>query len=122
MQLLTLPSSPVVIPRCSFPYSVVFFFFYDTSTTDIYTLSLHDALPIYADTYLPYHFNPRPDAAKFEPGSPSLLGVSALGAAIDVLLEVGPEHVERRLLELTDRLAAGLRKRGARIVSPWGAG
>ena len=27
---------------------VVFFFFNDTATTEIYTLSLHDALPIYA--------------------------------------------------------------------------
>ena len=27
-------------------YSVVFFFFNDTATTEIYTLSLHDALPI----------------------------------------------------------------------------
>ncbi len=72
-----------------------------------------------ADTYLPYHFNPRPDAAKFEPGSPPQLGTHALGAAIDLLLEVGPEHIERRLLEITNRLAAGLRACGAEIVSPW---
>ena len=26
---------------------VIFFFFNDTATTEIYTLSLHDALPIY---------------------------------------------------------------------------
>src|SRR5947209_9013845 len=30
---------------CSYPFS--FFFFSDPSTTEIYTLSLHDALPIY---------------------------------------------------------------------------
>src|ERR1035437_11061623 len=29
--------------------SFVFFFFNDTATTEIYTLSLHDALPIYKD-------------------------------------------------------------------------
>src|SRR2546430_16307677 len=29
------------------PSSVLFFFFNDTATTEIYTLSLHDALPIY---------------------------------------------------------------------------
>src|SRR2546421_8878661 len=30
-----------------FPYSILFFFFFnDTATTEIYTLSLHDALPI----------------------------------------------------------------------------
>src|SRR2546430_4896124 len=28
------------------------FFFNDTATTEIYTLSLHDALPIYLDAYL----------------------------------------------------------------------
>src|SRR2546427_13264001 len=32
---------------CSFTCSF-FFFFNDTATTEIYTLSLHDALPIYA--------------------------------------------------------------------------
>src|SRR5438094_10672467 len=29
---------------------LIFFFFHDTATTEIYTLSLHDALPIYAGT------------------------------------------------------------------------
>src|SRR2546426_7063102 len=35
------------------PFSVflLFFFFNDTATTEIYTLSLHDALPIYQLTY-----------------------------------------------------------------------
>src|SRR5260370_42493678 len=32
-----------IMPR---PYSCFFFFFNDTATTEIYTLSLHDALPI----------------------------------------------------------------------------
>src|SRR2546430_3342952 len=30
------------------PHLFLFFFFNDTATTEIYTLSLHDALPIYA--------------------------------------------------------------------------
>src|SRR2546429_7565223 len=38
-------------PRCQF----LFFFFNDTATTEIYTLSLHDALPIYA------HARPEPE-------------------------------------------------------------
>src|SRR6266567_9520221 len=34
-----------------FSYSVFFFFFFnDTATTEIYTLSLHDALPIWCTT------------------------------------------------------------------------
>src|SRR3712207_8628789 len=34
-------------------YSLLFFFFNDTATTEIYTLSLHDALPIFASIGLP---------------------------------------------------------------------
>src|SRR3712207_7345331 len=30
------------------PITIFFFFFNDTATTEIYTLSLHDALPIYS--------------------------------------------------------------------------
>src|ERR1035438_4932268 len=41
-------SRAVVSPRCPpFRLQHVFFFFNDTATTEIYTLSLHDALPIY---------------------------------------------------------------------------
>src|SRR5438445_12934286 len=36
----------IILPLCSF----FFFFFNDTSTTDLYTLSLHDALPIFPPT------------------------------------------------------------------------
>jgi cysteine desulfurase/selenocysteine lyase len=75
-----------------------------------------------AETYLPYHFEPRPDAAKFEPGSPPVLGIVALGAAIDLILEIGPARIEQRLAELTDHLASELRARDLRIVSPWSPG
>src|SRR5438445_13153052 len=43
---------PRILPRCSsvlrvqFCVCSFFFFFNDTATTEIYTLSLHDALPI----------------------------------------------------------------------------
>src|SRR4029077_21297507 len=40
----------VHVPRL---YSVSFFFFNDTATTEIYTLSLHDALPIYRRSLFP---------------------------------------------------------------------
>ena len=32
-------------------FVVLFFFFNDTATTEIYTLSLHDALPIFKDAF-----------------------------------------------------------------------
>src|SRR5256885_816830 len=37
-----------VTPSSTDPFSIFFFFFNDTATTEIYTLSLHDALPICA--------------------------------------------------------------------------
>src|SRR2546422_8007678 len=48
-----------------YPSLSLFFFFNDTATTEIYTLSLHDALPIYG---------PEPDlpgAAQLRPGRPA---------------------------------------------------
>src|SRR5437870_9110512 len=38
--------------RCLLHFSVFFFFFFnDTAPTEIYTLSLHDALPIYGTSW-----------------------------------------------------------------------
>src|SRR5205085_11945014 len=45
-------SSPSVSPH-SLPTSSLFFFFNDPPTTEIYTLSLHDALPIASTGLLP---------------------------------------------------------------------
>src|SRR2546422_9755467 len=45
-------SLAVAIYRCYLDDRIFFFFFNDTATTEIYTLSLHDALPI-SRTYSP---------------------------------------------------------------------
>src|SRR3712207_8418660 len=44
----------------------LFFFFNDTATTEIYTLSLHDALPIWPGPLLARH--PLPEPVRAEPG------------------------------------------------------
>src|SRR5256885_15170829 len=54
------------------PLSPVFFFFNDTATTEIYTLSLHDALPI--------SLSPRPDW-QFDGGLGERKLLELLGAA-----------------------------------------
>src|SRR2546430_13508838 len=46
-----------------------FFFFNDTATTEIYTLSLHDALPIWLGGPDPTAFDPRSTAAAGRSGS-----------------------------------------------------
>src|SRR2546429_9424129 len=40
-------------PRLTYLVKFVFFFFNDTATTEIYTLSLHDALPIFRPQFEP---------------------------------------------------------------------
>ncbi|MBI3768978.1 MAG: aminotransferase class V-fold PLP-dependent enzyme [Deltaproteobacteria bacterium] len=68
--------------------------------------------------YLPYHFELKSEATKFECGSFNFLGISALGAAIDLVLEVGPLAMERRVLAVTEMLRAALRDTGHGILSP----
>src|SRR2546422_9700576 len=41
-----IPDLPLTLRYSVFLYRLFFFFFNDTATTEIYTLSLHDALPI----------------------------------------------------------------------------
>src|SRR5438270_9659461 len=43
--------SSVLLMSCGAIAHSTFFFFNDTTTTEIYTLSLHDALPIYTPGY-----------------------------------------------------------------------
>ena len=71
-----------------------------------------------AAAYLPYHFELRSDAARLEPGSAPHLGILAFGAAVDLLLEVGPAAIERRVIAITDQLIEGLERLGASILSP----
>jgi cysteine desulfurase / selenocysteine lyase len=66
-------------------------------------------------------FTVRPDAAaRAEVGCPHFAGIFALGAAVDYHLELGPERVERRALELNRVLTERLTEAGWRILSPLG--
>ncbi len=56
-------------------------------------------------------------ARRFEPGALNTAGVVGLGAAIDLFLEVGPERIERYLLDLAGYLRQGLEERGYEVVS-----
>ena len=69
-----------------------------------------------------YHTQLQPGAGRFEEGTPNTPGIFALGAAVDLLLELGIDAIEGRVLALTERLAVGLRERGALCLSPRGPG
>ena len=73
-----------------------------------------------ASQYLPYHFELKADAGKFECGSLNFLGIQALGAALDLLLEIGPLEVERAVLAVTEELRTALRAHGRTVLSPDG--
>lgn len=63
---------------------------------------------------------PAPTARRFECGSHNTLGIHALGASLELLLEVGIETVQGRLRLLTDRLVESLHEAGYRVLSPRG--
>ena len=56
-------------------------------------------------------------AKRFESGTLNAYGITALGASLEILLETGMDEVERRILSLADRAAAGLAELGWRVIS-----
>ena len=67
-------------------------------------------------------FDLRPDAGRFEPGSPSTIAIHGLGAAVELLLDVGVGRVWDRVRALLDELVEGLQDRGYDVLSPLGEG
>jgi selenocysteine lyase/cysteine desulfurase len=70
------------------------------------------------DDYFKYDSPLRKSGERFEPGSPNFAGLLGMEAAIELLLSVGMEEIEARILALTDYLIAGLRDRGCTIATP----
>ena len=73
-------------------------------------------------TTFDYRLDPKPDASRYECGTPNTVGMYGSAAAVDFYLESGIEEVETRLIELTDWLCARLVERGCRIFTPRGEG
>jgi cysteine desulfurase/selenocysteine lyase len=63
-------------------------------------------------------FRFKTDSLKFEEGSLNVMGIMALGAAVDLLLEVGIGRISERILDLGDFIAEQSEKRGLEIRSP----
>src|SRR3712207_8811937 len=78
----------------------VFFFFNDTATTEIYTLSLHDALPIFKHALVGIH-HPEVDHS-IHAGWHVVAGYDVLGGDVH---RDGPEvHLDHRSEEHTSEL------------------
>jgi cysteine desulfurase / selenocysteine lyase len=69
--------------------------------------------------YFDYDFDLCETARRFEESSISVLDMAAFQASVDLMLEIGPETIERRVLDLACLLAQGLADRGYEIVEPW---
>lgn len=61
-------------------------------------------------------------ARRFEPGALNTAGITGLGAAIELFLQLGLERIENHLLELGDYLGERLGERGYQVVSSRRAG
>ncbi len=67
--------------------------------------------------FLSYDTTLLPDSQRFECGTLNTVGIHGLGAGLDLLLRIGIENIESRVLSLTDQLCAGLEDKGCRVVS-----
>lgn len=57
------------------------------------------------------------EAERYEGGMLSFPNIYAMGASIDLFLELGPETIEQRVLQLADRTRTILRDAGAQVLS-----
>jgi cysteine desulfurase/selenocysteine lyase len=63
-------------------------------------------------------FRLKPDALRFEEGSMNLMGVMGLGAAVELLVEVGIGNIEDRVLGLGDTIIREAERRGFSVLTP----
>jgi len=70
------------------------------------------------DNYDRYDYTLPADCRRHDSGTMPLLAITGLRAAVDLLLDVGIEAIERQIRRVTDHLVNGLRNRGCRVVSP----
>jgi selenocysteine lyase/cysteine desulfurase len=63
-------------------------------------------------------FRLKSDALRFEEGSMNLMGILGLGAAVDLLLEIGIENIGKRVLGLGDLVIHEADKRGYPVLTP----
>ncbi len=63
-----------------------------------------------------YRLELLPDARRFEYATANFMGISALSASVELLLEAGPENIEKHLLLLGERLKTGLENTGMHFM------
>ena len=62
---------------------------------------------------------PKLDALKFEAGSKQVLEITALGASVKFINEIGVSNIEKETLRLATLLRAGIEQKGYKVHSPY---
>ena len=70
------------------------------------------------DDYYNYDSPLRDSGERFEPGSPNVVGLLGMEAALGLLLSQGLAEIEARILALTGYLIDGLDRMGYEVISP----
>lgn len=76
----------------------------------------HDST--HAGGFLDYSLDFHLSARRYEPGSIPTAQIRGLGAALDLIAEIGVETIAARIQELVNALARGLGERGWTVASP----
>lgn len=63
-------------------------------------------------------FDPKPNAQRYEEGTPNLIGMVGLAASLSLIEEAGIEKIAARILQITGYAADRLKSKGYEIVSP----
>jgi len=72
------------------------------------------------EAFFQLRFDLKPDALRFESGTMNITGIYALGAALDLLQELGIEKIYRSVVAINNLLSRGLMDRNVRIMTPMG--
>lgn len=67
--------------------------------------------------FLNYDTTLHNDARRYENGTLNTVGIAGMKASIELLLDVGIDHIAKRILHLTDTLCAGLSNKGYSTLS-----
>jgi selenocysteine lyase/cysteine desulfurase len=65
-----------------------------------------------------YNFNLKPDAGRFESGGANVAGLMGMGASLEMFTRIGMGPVSGRIKTVTDRLIAGVAKKGYTVACP----
>ncbi len=65
-----------------------------------------------------FEFKLKNNTLRFEEGTFNTIGIYGLGAAVDLLLEIGVDNIEKRIHELGDLIISEAEKRGFTLKTP----